>query len=245
MTRRQLLQWAGRIYEWPDFDAWEREYKLEFAAELATARTQLLDGDEQWSATLLGALDRKGGNQVAWPTKGPISSWIRNKGDEAAVALYELWGGKPPVGDQQVGARIHGFLGHIPKPVAGTPGTRMNLASTLIGAFGAEDLPFVKVRLIDKAWTRLGYPVPTRGTSEDAMYLQALRNFDRFREHAEDEGFKVRDRLDAQGLIWVLLESKTDTGPFVDWSAEDIEALEEYRSTGKTRAKRPTPSATR
>jgi len=68
-------------------------------------------------------------------------------------------------------------------------------------------------------------PSPAAGSSASEVYLAALDFLDRFIEEAASRGLELRDRLDAQGLVWCI----TKYAPRDEWTAQEGLAFEQWR----------------
>ena len=128
----------------------------------------------------------------------------------------------------------------------------MNLASVLLMGLGVQEYPPFQKKMFTDAYERTGYEHPAQDADEATLYDHALAFLDRFIEEAENRGVKLRHRLDAQSLAWVLQGVPPATAGLAQLAAEvnvepsfleEIEALlEEKRQvifqgppgTGKT-----------
>lgn len=118
----------------------------------------------------------------------------------AVSALSALW--------QQDGAtpeqRLDVFDSLLPSSVLSGQGVRCNLAAYLLSAANPTNWPNYKVTATTLACELTRYPLPDRGCTLGARYGHALDLYDEVIEQAQRRGITLRDRLDAQGLVWCI-----------------------------------------
>ena len=93
--------------------------------------------------------------------------------------------------------------GNYPMGIRGA-GTRMSIISVLLMGLDVEQYPPFKVSVFSAAYKRTGYDHPPRGANEVVLYEHALGFLDRFIEEARSRGVHLRDRLDAQSVVWMI-----------------------------------------
>lgn len=106
------------------------------------------------------------------------------------------------------------------------------MGSFLIGA-GVEQIvknPPVHFEFQRQAWKVLGYQPARNGADAAEIYGRALTNLDQFIGDCEERDFEVLDLLDAQGIIWAVLNAEAGDPPMKDWTDADLEALRNFRS---------------
>jgi hypothetical protein len=146
-----LIHWAARFAESLDFDAEERQYKLEIRDRLLTARDALLTDEPDWSQLLRRAFGSPN-NLTAWRTHAAFLDWVDAHREAARSALLTLWESE---GD--LAGAINSFCAALPKDVSGT-GTQANLASFLAAARGIEQHPVYRVTAFTTAYGLTGWP---------------------------------------------------------------------------------------
>ena len=205
---KEFVRWATAFRRLPDFDAAERTYKLAIAERLGQARSSLLAGDPNW-VELLRVGMTKDYNLTSWQADDVFLSWVRDHADDASAALEVLWASD--VGDP---TRIDAFLDLLPTTAAAGRGTRLALASVLLLAVEPTQFPIFRPSPFEKAWELTELPKPKAKLTEQKLYLKALDFVDRFVDEAAQRGLEMRDRLDAQSLIWMV----TKWSPLESWS---------------------------
>jgi hypothetical protein len=205
-----------------DLDASERDYKLEVAQRMSEAKTAVEGNDENWHAALKRALTGKGFNLASWQVVDSFLSWAASHADDARSALLALWGNP--------GAwSIDDFSEHVPEDVLSGSGARVSLAAALLGAVDPTTLPPWRAEAMDTAYRVFGFwkPQPTATPGERyAVYLEFL---DRVSDILARSGRPLRDRLDAQSLVWILIKTPVD-----QWPPSARDALEGWRAVKGT-----------
>jgi MoxR-like ATPase len=214
----QFIHWAKRFYEFGDFDAEERDYKLEIGAKLRKAREVLLAG-QPW-LTLLREAFGPPNNLTPWQSYQPFLKWCETHPLEAAKALRKIWQGSGVETE-----RIRGFLQELPDEIVHGTGSRLTIASFLLMEVDPMSLPIYKATQIRRGCELTGYPRPQKGSDEADIYAHALAFFDQVSEEASTRGLDLRDRLDAQGVLWSVVKP---TGVSDQFPTEEKEALLKY-----------------
>lgn len=207
----EFVRWAVAFRALPNFDDAERTYKLAIADRLGEARTALLAGDQNWPEVLKVGLT-KDSNLTSWQANDTFLAWVRDHSDDAAAALEVLW--EPDAGDP---TRIDAFLDLVPSTAAAGRGTRLALASVFLLAVEPSQFPIFRPSPFDKAWELTELPKPNTKLSAQQLYLKVLDFVDRFIDEAAQRGLEMRDRLDAQSLIWMV----TNWAPLETWPDAD------------------------
>ena len=214
----QFIDWAKRFYEWDQFDAAERAYKLEIGKALATAKQGLLNSDPGWDGQLTTTLRSPDANNlVYWSTN---DTFLKTDQTQKEGALRRIWGLD---GSASLETQVRGF--HELAPL-GTPG---ELASFLLMANDASRHPMYRYTPLKKAYHLVGYPAgPNDSGDAWERYKNALGFYDKFIEEASSRGLRLRDRLDAQALTWCVTQYR-ERGLPEDWSEEVKEQFIAYQ----------------
>jgi hypothetical protein len=221
--------WASRFYERDDFDRLERDYKLQIADRLRAARESLLAGDPDWPARVKAAFGAPN-NLTFHISHARFLQWCGSSPD-APEALRILWGAPPDHAPP-----IREFLARVPtEGIGGRRGTRLNIASYLGMAAGPERFPVYRQTPLASAFRLTAHPPPPDDADEGQVYEHALGFFDEICEQMGLRGIRLRDRLDAQSLVWCLTRWKDDEDPIASWP--DRDAFVAYR--GSTPANEP------
>lgn len=216
-----FLRWLRRFRELPDFDAAERDYKLEVASHLSAARSHVLAGSDDWYEFLKRAFSGRN-NLTAWQAHDRFLKWLDGNRSEGAEALRSLWSGSEPIRD-----RLRRFLGAVPPATLGAAGERLNIATFLVFGQDPLHLPPVKVAALEKAWMLSGWSKAPAGSTAEHLYDRALAFFGELVRDSVGWPVPLRDPLDAQGAVWALVkyEEKPDA-----WTEEDWHDFEQWRS---------------
>lgn len=212
-----FLDWGAWFLDRVDVDSDEREYKLHTATLLAKLRVSVEAG-EDWVELL--RLSFKDTNVVSWRVFDPFLAWARQDLSAATSALQTLWAGGDP-------AAIDRFSAAIPTEAADTLGARLSIASFLMGAVDVRSYPAWRSRVVDRAYQLTGFAKSQPNASDGEHYDRFLEFLDLLVDSSEQRfGGRVRDRLDAQGLVWTMLQTEPDPG----WGANAVEAVLSWRS---------------
>ncbi|MEX2290834.1 MAG: AAA family ATPase [Mycobacteriales bacterium] len=211
-----LARWGARLAQCVDLDHEERQYKLELSARLTAARQALQAGDPDWPRLLKRSFGPPN-NLTSWRAHGSLLQWFVEYSETAAEALQLLW-----APETSPAAAVDAFCQRLPENIP-RPGTAINLASFLLGAVDVTQLPVYRVTLFEQARRLTGWTTPT-GTS-GTQYADALEFLDAFsRAVVAAGGPALRDRLDAQGLLWQVLTA----GPHPTWNDDEKRAYRRF-----------------
>jgi len=213
-----FLSWAEKLYAEDTFDATERDYKLVIADNL-TGVKELLETGGDWLPALLDALRRQN-NLIYWKVAVDFAGWAETHPQDCADALRALWG--ETRADPEA---IDDFASRLDYDV--TPGNSVVLASVLLMASDPAVYPPFRPFLETGARDLLEVAKPEQEPGR--RYLAFLELCDRVMDGLAARGAPVRDRLDAQSLLyWVI---KND--PPATWTEEEREAFLTYRDGGR------------
>ena len=73
-------------------------------------------------------------------------------------------------------------------------------------ALGTEDYPPFRIRVFQRSYDAFGYDSPANDLDEAGTYGHALDFLDSLKADADSEGIRIRHRLDAQSIVWVLMD---------------------------------------
>lgn len=215
----QFIRWAARFYTQPDFDSDERDYKLEIAEHLAKARDAVLVGGD-WHPLLKRSFGPPN-NLTAFQMHGSFLKWCEVKPEAAEPALTAMWSPESTTSE-----RIRTFLGQVPVDVVRGRGSRTTLASFLMMAVDAGQYPIYQTRAFAKAFELTEHSPPSADADEADIYEHALEFLDTLAAEASARGLELRDRLDAQSVLWTVVKPPVDD---LDLPPREREALRRYR----------------
>jgi len=217
-----FVRWASRFYEWPGFDAGERDYKLQIAANLRRARASVLSGSATWHDDLRKAFNPPN-NLTPWQVNDSFLKWCAAQPDAAIYALSTLWTETEPLAK-----RFQAFTGLVPRDAY--RGMAVALTSFLAMAEDPEHYPIYRDTPFRKGFALTGSPAPTKDVSGWQLYEHALAFLDRFITEAGKRRLTIRDRLDAQSLLWMIAKSQPDKDePLMSWPEADQKAFLSFR----------------
>jgi 5-methylcytosine-specific restriction enzyme B len=227
----QFITWAERISQWDGFDETERTYKLEIGANLERGWDALIAEADDWVEVLILALGAPN-NLTNWRFNDKFRTWCRSDPDTAGAALKLLW--EPAA---TVAERIDRFLGAVPKDairIATSEATFFHMA------MDPRVYPYYRPTPIDQVLSLVGCPrlrVADAG-SAGALYECVLSFFDKIVEGVAERGSSLRDRLDAQGIVWWIASKEAPP----DWPESERQHYSAF-CEGQSRSGTPKPLA--
>lgn len=214
----EFVHWAKTVKGWFDFDAQERDYKLKIADNLMNAKDALANGNAEWP-TLLKKAFGPPNNLTHYIWTARFLEWVKQHTAEAAKALQTFWLGRGSPAD-----RLEAFVQAVPDEILKTPGNRVNLGSFLLGAVDVREYPVYRPTPFTKGRELTGHAPPRAGASPREVYENALAFLDEIRAQCAKRGLELRDRLDAQSVLWVITTALGRDG----FSADEKGALSRY-----------------
>lgn len=181
-------------------DREENDYKVDIGKKLKDARKAVLNSEQGWEDLVKKGLS---GNLIFPIMQARFRAWIDDFPADALTALKNLWARDMSASSQ----RIRTFKRRFPANVISGAGTRMNLISVLLMGLDVKQYPPFRVRLFSQAYLNTGYKHPVQRANEETLYQHALGFLDRFIDEASKRDLTLRHRLDAQSLLWKILQS--------------------------------------
>jgi 5-methylcytosine-specific restriction enzyme B len=220
----QFVYWARKLHAGEQFDEQERDYKIEIAKRVDIARQAVLSGSPDWKEIVKRSFNSQ--NLVNHFAFGSYLRWLDASPDFALVGLQGLW--QP---EAKLTERIEAFFHSMPqRGVVDGPSNRLSLTSFLLLAIDYSRYPPYRTTPFDKAFQLTGSSsnLP-RNVSEAHRYVHALEFLDRILDEAHSRGLKLRDRLDAQSVLWAITSWQTNHPPMSQWSEEEQAAFLRWR----------------
>ena len=215
----EFMRWAARFAADVDLDREERDYKVQTAERIAVALQQLDAGDQAWTTSMRSALNV---NLVDTFFRVAFFDDLRDHTDEVGAAIATLMG--PGARSDALDA-FHRDLKSISSRSVYTTGNATALGSLLFMSQDVAEFPPYRPTPVTKALELTGRAKPAAAPS--ARFEALLDLCDEVLERAGDSGIELRDRLDAQGLIWTTVTYD----PPEEWSEADRAALQAWRGT--------------
>ena len=216
-----FISWARLFYEWKLFNEHERDYKLEFAEALAGVKEDFLERSSDWEDGLNKALTSPSANNL---TRWSVNDYfIKMDLLQKEEDLNMIWGMDA---DTPIEERVRSLQELVP----GSPANKTSLTSLLLMADGATQYPPYRYTPLQMAYQLTGYSTgPNDSPDAWERYEHALGFWDKFIEQASVRGLHLRDRLDAQGLVWCVTHYKRENLPD-DWPEDLKGKLIAYRA---------------
>lgn len=230
------MEFARVSLEHTDLDSDERDYKLAFAEQAHIARNQLLAHDPVWFETLRKCLGRAG--LVNQYTTMGLAQVAKDHPHQLEEIFLQIWA------DEASPASLDQFVDDLRalNPTKLSAGGTVGLGALLLFARTPEQYAPYQVRLAD-GFLKLVGEVPLGPKYFTKRFQQFLNVLDRLLEEASSQGLPLRDRLDAQSLIWRLMkEDPTPTWPgdvaagLRTWRGDKVAPITEHyqRRAGKS-----------
>lgn len=206
----------------PGFQRYERDYKIRLANSIAKSR-ELVNSDPSQSLKILRrALTSKDNNIINWHDLNPLLAWLKTDPQNAAESLRMLWDERTNL-DQRLGA----FCGTLAEIGLTQSGAQLAIGSTLLMSLGVFDSPPVKMKPFSRAMDQVGWAgINTIKTMVD-RYKYALAFMDAMIEHSTEFKVDLRDRLDAQAVIWCVSGGWKKVPVPSDWVNDPAQRMEE------------------
>ncbi|WP_328524539.1 AAA family ATPase [Kribbella sp. NBC_00359] len=198
-----FLRWARELVPDVDLDKEERDYKLKAAEKWAAAGAACAAGSADWAERLRQAA--AAGNFVDQFAQTWLRNRIQDHPDEVRAAFGQLHTSGVVDAIDAFGEELGSWGAYA------SPGDRTVFASCLL--LGVDPTSFPPYRpALGTGWAaRVG---ETPGTSPGERYSALLSLCDDLLDRWGDEQTRLRDRLDAQGLAWLVLQwAPPDTWP--------------------------------
>ncbi len=200
----RFIGWSRRFAEHSSFDRFERYYKEETASNIQVAKSALEDGKDSWLEALRDAFNPPN-NLTNWRDHTPFLDWCKENPESAADALRALWNQK-----SSLPAAIRDFLERVPGDSPSGKNTRAKIAAFLAMAIDLYGYPPYRLTTYQAAYKLTGYPSPASDADEASVYEHALGFLDKVLAEASTYGLQLRDRLDAQSVLWSITADRFD-----------------------------------
>lgn len=203
-----FLKWAAKLsseFEWREE---ERPYKIDMSERLAVTRQKLVFNEENWLELLLEDLTQ--GNLLNWRFLDNLRKAGKNRKDELRAAIDDLWTtNTSPTSLTSFADNIRGFAPDL------APGNLLALGSVLLMATNPARFPPYRAEPATSFLKLLGADdIPSNRAPATERYEAFLAGLDALLEAASGAGVDLADRLDAQGLVWLV----TNCSPPAEWA---------------------------
>ena len=215
----EFIHWARRLYERPDFQLQEVEYKLVVAQRVVEARRAVERDEPDWYSKLKMAFGSPN-NLTPWQVHDGFLKWVAESPDSGRRCLLAGWNDSESPSD-----RVDAFLAALPPEIVKGPGGRLALASFLQAGVDVHAYPIYRPEPVRAAYGLVGYAAEGEGATGGAWYSHFLDFLDAVIAAGAAMGLAIPDRLNAQGIVWSIVHSVPPT----EWSTADQRALIAYR----------------
>ncbi|HYI16224.1 MAG TPA: AAA family ATPase, partial [Thermomicrobiales bacterium] len=192
----QFIHFAGKMLAHPEWDATERDYKLDIASHVARAREAFQSGSDEWQAHLKRAFGAPA-NPVNWRVSSAFWKLHADHPECVNDALRALW-------EHEDWSGVVQFLESISPDVVRGQSARLSLTSLLLTGINPTNYPYYRSTPFDNGYRLVGYPAPPAEADDASTYQHAIEFTDRLIQEAGLRGLTIRDRLDAQSVIWTM-----------------------------------------
>lgn len=212
----EFVRWGREIYASPQAMEDERPYKLEIAQNAHAVLEALDEPAETW-LPLLRRTFGPPNNLTFYMDHQRLVEWATAHPEQAKAALSALWDE-----DRALGERVDRFSALVPASVLRAVGSRANIASVLLSGLGAEDHPPFQSTVFWKGYQLTAFGAPAPEASAGTHYAHAIRFLDRMLDEFAARDAPLRDRLDAQCILWCLAKASRDTTAVAPEHLEDL-----------------------
>ena len=203
-----LIEWARLFYQWDRFQEAERDYKMEIAHTLSSVRDMLLDGFPNWDAGLKGPRS-PGYHMVNWRVYSAFRSLLDKDKTLVGSVLRQFWESSGRMTPEE---RIRQFEERLAVGPSG------QLAAAFLLADDPTSNPPYRAEYLNRAYQLVGRERDEVGDDGGRRYRRMLNLMDEFMRRSEARNLHIRDRLDAQALLWCVILYGTDRPPANEWS---------------------------
>lgn len=208
---KAVVRWAIKFKESPGFDDQERAFKLGVASEHSDLTAAVTSGSPYLEA--LKDLQRRN-DLLHFMAADDFLQWAMANESDARIAIADLTNGGSPVLD-----RIAEFARRIDGAVK-SPGNKVAQASLFLLLTDPTTYPIYRPAPFTQFLKLVGSKHYQRPI--ERRYQNALAACDHLiAETTERSEVALRDRLDAQSLIWVITTADSDSPIVADWSDEE------------------------
>jgi MoxR-like ATPase len=213
----EYVFWAKRFHEHPNFDKWERDYKFEIAKRLERTKDALLSGDDAWPTLLKKALGPPN-NITSWQVHSKLVEWAQSDPAAAGAALTALWTSAEPSTEG-----VENYRQAVPDSLKAI--RRTVIFSFLLMAIDPTAYAPYRTNAFADNYRLTDYPAGPDSYEPLAQYQHGLEFLDTMIMESASRGLNLRDRLDAQSIVWTMANSE----PLKDWSAKEKTQFLKFR----------------
>jgi len=221
----EFMAFAATFAKTVDLDAEEYDYKIILAERLSTTRELFLAKDSGWFEAL--RKDIASSNLMNQYFMMRLVEIGRTQPDDLWEIINLLWHRDEPFVDQidEFSERLRPF-----NPQQLSVGGIVGFASLLLMTRDPHRFPPYRARAVKKFLKLVGWDDRGSNGTSSRRYELLLEAMDEMLGLAPDAGIVLRDRLDAQGLLWTVM----NVNPNEEWNSNDAAALRTWRGEEMT-----------
>lgn len=216
-----LIRWAEKLYASPRFDIEERDYKIAAVEALGEAIEAVGTG-HSWRDALRRGIQNPQNNLTQWQVNLDLLDWADQEPELARQTLAALWTENGEPGD-----RVQAFADVLGRERLRSPGNRVAMASYLLMGLRPTTYPVYRPAPFKDVHRLVGRTASTGPEGE--RYSEALAFCDELIAEAAARGLQLRDRLDAQALVWALAKTDADSPLLEGWSDREKQEFFSWR----------------
>jgi 5-methylcytosine-specific restriction enzyme B len=219
-----FISWAKRWHEWNGYYDEERGYKEELGELLVDARRDLLEGGAAWPDILRRVMSHPRNNLIHFIPKSSFKAALDSDQSAIREALQALWFDSTMTAPH----RLDVFFKRLPSNLISKKSERRQLGWFLIAGVDPTAFPIYKPTSFELAYRLTkSAPPPANGTAR-LVYKRGLEFLDQVIMEAASRGLILKDRLDAQSVVWCITKWPADKRP-TDWPEEEWGQFIAYR----------------
>ncbi len=214
-----FMSFAAVFADTVDLDAEEYDYKIALAERLKKTREAYAAEDPQWFEIL--RKDIAASHLMNQYFMMRLVDLGRTQPDELRNVIDLLWVEEPDV------KKIDDFTEQLRpyNPEQFSVGGIVGFASILLLARDAHRFPPYRARMVKKFLKLVGWSDRGANGTPAERYQLLLDALDEMVHLAPEHDITLRDRLDAQGLLWTVM----NVDPTDEWSPEQSASLRQWR----------------
>ncbi|MET3812322.1 AAA family ATPase [Arthrobacter sp. UYEF3] len=215
----RFIEFAGKFMESVDLDAEENLYKKELAFKLSDVREELLAGDPEWHPHFIRAL--RPTNLVNYRTIGAMDTLDDASLQNLQTLLTRFWLVAPET--EKLNALVAGLKELNPRELS--DGIATGVGSLLLMAVDPTEFPPYRPETVRHFWNIIGFDYKEAVRTPQGRYDAFLDILDQFRSELAVAGLGDFDRLEAQGIMWTVL----NVDPTDEWNPEQLASFRQWR----------------
>ncbi|MGW9402783.1 McrB family protein [Arthrobacter sp. NPDC055585] len=204
----EFLEWASEIPDVINRIKQERSRTLELAERLSKTRQKVIDRDARSMESLIADLAK--GNALGERQLDSLRNLTRQRPNELVAAVEELWHNSPS--ESLLDTFVNQTLGLKGELAAED---LLELGTSLLMAGNPTEFPQLRLYVALRFAELMGVDLtPPNSAEPSGTYEAFLATLDGVVPLAGQYGLILTDRLDAQGLVWLVMKSS----PPADWT---------------------------